>query len=369
MQGVASTATKTGGAFSTLLQKLQSGGAIQNAAGAFTILAASSGNAYDKIAALSAGLTMIPGPLGLVAVGITAAASVMNVLSRNTKDAGAEVAALTKQLDELGKAREGAQDAMAQAVAGAAARVGDDLRGNLAAGGAGQAAAAQGLFPGDPNAALRTGAALAESGLSAAAQGQALSVLKDARAIGTKITDDIVRSTIQAVKDAGQAFAPVDDATILAAAKARDEAAARGGGIFGSSVPFRGLEAPTNRPGMLLDALGTPSDQASGVMARFTRAMSGTGQGNLAAIAQAEAPAIADALRTTADATRADTTATDALRNATSKASTSTDNLAKTIQDLDRRIQETSNQARQASAPKYGGWAYLWHRPSMPEAQ
>jgi len=369
MQGAATSATKTGGAFSGLLDRLQRGGSITNAAGAFTILAASSGNAYDKIAALSAGLTMVPGPIGIVAMGVTAAASAMNILSRSTSEATDQVAALTQKLAALGKEKAAAQDALAAVVGGAAGRVGDDLRRALSSGGTAMASQAQGLFPGDPNAALRAGTALADSGLSSGGQGEVLSVLRDARAIGTKITDEILNSTIKAVRDRGAAYAPVDEATLFAAAKARDEATARGGGIFGTGVPFRGLEGPTGRAGMLAESLNTPSDQMGSLNGRFARSQSGTGQGNLAALAQAEAPAVADALRTVRDATMADTTATDALRQATDKATKSTDNLAKTIADLDRKIQDASGEAKAASAPKYGGWSYLWHRPSMPEAQ
>jgi hypothetical protein len=337
-------------------RKMMSGEVIRNTAASFALLATSAGGTTDKIAALGGALASIPGPIGMMSAAVAAGATVWGIFGKKAKEASDEVESLGKKLVDLGKARVAGLDALADRISGAAAKVGMDLRANFAAGGGGKGVG-QSLYPGDANSPIKLAGALSSSGLNEQGKQDVLSSLSGARSIGKPLTDSLRDSIINEVQYRQEAFAPVSEDVIMAAAKARDEAAARGGGIFGTSTPFRGVtgsEGDVGARGILREI--TPSDQQEALTKAFANMSSEPGQNFLRSINRSESPAVAESSRTITDATSSGAIAAQALKAATDRNATSTIQLTTAIIELDATIKATKGKQEEARKQAYSGW-------------
>lgn len=346
MVKVSGSTDKMARSYDALRQKLGSGEVIRNASASFALMATSSAGTTEKIAGLAGALASVPGPIGLVAAGVAAAATIFSVYSKSAEEAARKTEELKKELLSLGTARASAQKSLADAVGGAAVKLGPGLRRALGRG-ASQTDLNTGseLAPGDASGALGIAGALGGSKLDAAGKAKVIDRLKALRAMGEDVS---AATVVQAIKNredevAGSQTTPWDTTR---AKVAQENAAARGGGIFGTGPRLRretGSEFTTG----VLDLAGRDSANNRDLLDRFNASRSQGGMVNTEALTSAEAPAVADTNRQFRDAFRgAGTIESEALRAATANNTTSTDNLTKAIVDLDAKIKAATEAQR-----------------------
>lgn len=346
-QRAATSISKTNDAFGGLSSKLRSGEVLRNGAASFALLSTAGDGAIDKIAALGGAFAAIPGPVGIAASAIAVGATVLNVFIKNAEEAEKATQALKASLVDLGKQRIVAQDTLAARIGGAAAKIGPDLLANIARGGGGKTRR-QDLFGGDIVAGLQYGAKMASSGLDAASQEKVDKALKDQANAGERITSEMQDRAIAVIKEAQQNSSGGDNTLEVAAA--RDAQARRGGGIFGAgATDIRGQmvnEQVGTRSDTFMQIQDPGSTNAEQVNRMFVNSTGAEGQRAAGALDTANAPAIAEAMRTVSDATNVYGMSSDALKGATERNTESTNELTKAITDLDAKIKATTAQIK-----------------------
>lgn len=344
----------------TLATRMRSGEFVRNAATSFALLSQNGGDATDKILALSASLTSVPGKVGAVATAATIGVALWQQYAQAAKRAAEEVAALgAATLKAEGEFGAGL-DKIADRIASSAREVGAELRSFATAGGSpAERRRLQGLMPGDARGALAGASQLAESGLSDGAREQVLSVLERARTIGTEITGDIVARAIEAAKglDAG------DPAAVARARDARDAAAERGGGIFGArSIPIP--EAPSERAQVAALVAGpdASTEALDRVFRRLDRAGDSLARGIEASLALAERGSVRAAGDRIREAGEGGTRGfgPEALMRSTEEQRGSMDALTREVIEL-RKVMEGAQRAqitKRNETRDRGGWGF-----------
>jgi len=299
LDNVAKSVNNTSKSWDSLKQKLGSGEVLRNAAGTAALLATNAGSTTDKVAALGGALASIPGPIGAVAAGVAVAATVLGVYRKSAEEAAKATAELAKQLADLGKQKLAAQSALANAVGGAALRVGQDARAFNSSGASQRNLDAfQRLTPGDPNAALRAATQLARSGLSEGGQADVVKMAERAHNIGEAIGDAFIDTAVATVKENTANFAPVSGDVLAQTAAARLRTLVSGGGVTGGAG-ITPKETTRTDTGDLLDTLGGGRGRR---LDEINRAESQAGRANESLLRAAEAPTLASSQAAVRDA-------------------------------------------------------------------
>ena len=343
-------ADKMSKSFESLKQKMGSGEVIRNTAASFALMAVQGNGAMEKVAGLSGALASIPGPIGMVAAGVAAAATIFNVYSKSAEQAAKETEALKKEIVALGQAKGAAQKTLADAIGGAAKAHGMGLR-KAASMGASQEDIGTGLSltGGDAAASLGIAGALGASKLDAEGKADVVSRLKALRDMGIEVSAKTVTEAIRQKEDQLAASVPQSAAEAEAATAGRRAASLRGGGIFGPGYGMPSRETGSTFTQSVLDLAGRDSSNNGDLLDRFNASRSQGGRHNSRLLDAAEAPAIADTNRQFKDAFRATgTVEAEALRVSTIANTTSTDNLTKAITDLDATIAAKTAEANGA---------------------
>ena len=351
MMKTSAQADKMSKSFASLKQKMGSGEVIRNTAASFALMATQGNGAMEKVAGLSGALASIPGPIGMVAAGMAAAATIFNVYSKSAEEAAKKTEDLKKEVVALGQAKGAAQKTLADAVGGAAKAHGMGLRKAMSMG-ASQEDIGTGLSltGGDAAESLGIAGSLGAAKLDAAGKADVVDRLKALRDMGVEISSKVVDEAIKQKEYELEASKPQSAEDAARATEGRRAAALRGGGIFGpgGGTPRETGSAFTQS---VLELGGRDSSNNDAMLNRFNASRSQAGRHNAMLLDAAEAPAIADTNRQFRDAFRGTgTVEAEALRVSTLANTTSTDNLTKAITDLDVTIK-----AKTAEAKSSGG--------------
>jgi len=359
----AGVAAKAGGdAWDALAHKMRAGEFLRNATASFALMSTAGATATDKIAALGASLSSLPGPVGAAAAGMTIAATAFGIFSKAADTAVESANAAAAALKQVQAARSDALVALGGRISGAAGSIGQDMRAAFSSGfDEDQRRRLASLTPGNPSASYANAVALSRSGLDQDGQAQVEKTLADARAAGYDITDTVVANAIASVQARAAAMAPLDSMEAARIRLARRQYAERGGGIFGPN-------APSIRPGMEMDTSATrvaeavagPNAGADAFMEAQRRALgsrSGAARAIDAILRDAEAVSVQAGQNTIDMATGAGRTiGAEAIRESLSKNVDGMASLEASIRRLDQSIRDAQSEAQRTADRASAGW-------------